>query len=838
MFKRIRNKTNTNNDDNNNDNTFYDEESGRRDNDNDNDNDNDDDDDDDDRKMMKNNTRSTKVPQLFNNHVHALQRRVVKRLIVCILLLSIISVSISFMNNNSNENNNIISNRFDSGRFRNAEMLKMNMRARKSITTASASDLKEETASSSSSSSFKKETKRQRIKTTTNGNTLIPKPKKSQAERRKERRFGQQMIPKIIHQTYKSEDSISDELKKLSETWKSMNPGYEYKFYDDNACDDFVKREFPEYYDAYAKLPKNVERSDFFRILVVLRKGGVYADMDAGCVKPIDTFIMPTDSLVVGWENECATDERAYSRHFARRRQITNWVFASAPGHPALRAMAEHIKTYANAEFMNNTNRNTLEKTGPGAFTDNIMRSYWEDYDDADNNNQWSIKILPRVAFGTHPSETDTLDGLSQKDERNVLVAHYFLGSWKNDWGAFGRDGVMNKINLMKNSVQGTLTEYRESLVNLDPNFKKMQHQDEDSEYPVTALFDPPFEAIVGGLQPSSNDIFNRSDIGNGFFLDDFMHDDFSVSSMSAQLTIRGEYQAGVSLRIHSSPTSADAIYNMLEGKLPLHAALPSFEREPAEDERGFLIDVGSNVGYFALAAAARGHKVLAFTSLSTNVLIPEMFKSAIARNQFGDLIKVVDDFYPSFEDAKTSCSNLATSDVERDRCEKTLFTSVDDIIFHHERENIKTLLDLNKTQKRRVAMRISATRRIARALAGSMRLFSDPILQLNAILIELAGGCNAKDDDGRSERGENVLSGDASNLETMLFLHSKLGYTGVWHAGPICDSYGSEGIKNVLKNGSNGMWCEVHELESAFKDITELLKDDGSVENVLFTRT
>ena len=52
-----------------------------------------------------------------------------------------------------------------------------------------------------------------------------------------------------------------------------MNPEHEYKFYDDKACFNFVEHEFPEYYDAYVNLPKNVERSDFFRILVVLKEG-------------------------------------------------------------------------------------------------------------------------------------------------------------------------------------------------------------------------------------------------------------------------------------------------------------------------------------------------------------------------------------------------------------------------------------------------------------------------------------------------------------------------------------------------------------------------------------
>jgi mannosyltransferase OCH1-like enzyme len=60
--------------------------------------------------------------------------------------------------------------------------------------------------------------------------------------------------------------------------------------------------------------PKDVERSDFFRYLIVLHTGGVYADIDTECRKPLDRFLRASDTLVVGWENEFRTDEMAYSR--------------------------------------------------------------------------------------------------------------------------------------------------------------------------------------------------------------------------------------------------------------------------------------------------------------------------------------------------------------------------------------------------------------------------------------------------------------------------------------------------------------------------------------------
>ena len=72
------------------------------------------------------------------------------------------------------------------------------------------------------------------------------------------------LIPKIIHQTYKS-THLPDSVKPYMQTWRRENEDWEIRFYDDAACLSFVQREFPEYVEAYKALPKDVERSDFFR---------------------------------------------------------------------------------------------------------------------------------------------------------------------------------------------------------------------------------------------------------------------------------------------------------------------------------------------------------------------------------------------------------------------------------------------------------------------------------------------------------------------------------------------------------------------------------------------
>lgn len=72
------------------------------------------------------------------------------------------------------------------------------------------------------------------------------------------------LIPKLIHQTYKS-SNVPSAVVPLMQSWRRLNPDWDVRFYNDAGCLEFVRREFPEYLDAYQALPKDVERSDFFR---------------------------------------------------------------------------------------------------------------------------------------------------------------------------------------------------------------------------------------------------------------------------------------------------------------------------------------------------------------------------------------------------------------------------------------------------------------------------------------------------------------------------------------------------------------------------------------------
>ena len=136
------------------------------------------------------------------------------------------------------------------------------------------------------------------------------------------------MIPRIIHQTYKTSD-VPDRVKALCERGRRRTRLERSRLQ--------RRRVLPSSWSGSSRstttrgvAAQGCGLSDFFRYLIVLHTGGVYADIDTECRQPMDSYLRSTDTLVVGWENEFRTDEMAYSRHFVRRRQVLNWVFTQA----------------------------------------------------------------------------------------------------------------------------------------------------------------------------------------------------------------------------------------------------------------------------------------------------------------------------------------------------------------------------------------------------------------------------------------------------------------------------------------------------------------------------
>ena len=98
-------------------------------------------------------------------------------------------------------------------------------------------------------------------------------------------------IPKIIHQSYKN--CVKKKMLNAINSWKNMNINYEYKYWDDNSCYNFLIEYFDEkVLHAYNLLYAGAYKSDIFRICVLYIYGGIWADISSSCELSLDKIII------------------------------------------------------------------------------------------------------------------------------------------------------------------------------------------------------------------------------------------------------------------------------------------------------------------------------------------------------------------------------------------------------------------------------------------------------------------------------------------------------------------------------------------------------------------
>ena len=96
------------------------------------------------------------------------------------------------------------------------------------------------------------------------------------------------MVPKVIYMTYKNKRIP----KKYILQWKKLNPDYEIKFYTDEDCINFLKKEYGKKYSDFFKWIKyGAHKADFWRYCILYKYGGVYADIDLVPYLPINKII-------------------------------------------------------------------------------------------------------------------------------------------------------------------------------------------------------------------------------------------------------------------------------------------------------------------------------------------------------------------------------------------------------------------------------------------------------------------------------------------------------------------------------------------------------------------
>lgn len=169
------------------------------------------------------------------------------------------------------------------------------------------------------------------------------------------------MIPKIIHQTWKTLD-VPDEWKDAVDSCKDKHKEYKYIIWSDEMMENFVKTEYYDFYDVYMSYPHNIQRCDAFRYLVLYKYGGIYLDMDIICKKKLDS-ILEYDIVL--------------AKSLNLESYYTNSFFMVIPNHPFIKFCIDNLPHYVNSFYYFGKHFHVMNSTGP-IFLTKMVKKYEE----------------------------------------------------------------------------------------------------------------------------------------------------------------------------------------------------------------------------------------------------------------------------------------------------------------------------------------------------------------------------------------------------------------------------------------------------------------------------
>ncbi|KAI4255376.1 MAG: hypothetical protein LQ352_002608 [Teloschistes flavicans] len=233
-------------------------------------------------------------------------------------------------------------------------------------------------------------------------------------------------------------------------TWMDQNQEYRFELLTDASAEAYVIDNFAHHdkiLNMYLSVQDYILRADLIRYLVLLKDGGVYNDVDVGCIKPIDLWIPPKfkdkTSVVLGIEvdNEMGPGR---SKLFS----LVNWTIMARRNAPFIRYLVENVLDNLDqaAHYQDTTladlkpkRQEVLEITGPGALTQAAFQYLSEITTTNINIHNFTkmrqpklvgdILVLPINAFGGgHQVQWSGTD-----ENGSALVHHYYAGSWKTD---------------------------------------------------------------------------------------------------------------------------------------------------------------------------------------------------------------------------------------------------------------------------------------------------------------------------------------------------------------------------------------------------------------------
>ena len=238
-------------------------------------------------------------------------------------------------------------------------------------------------------------------------------------------------ISKVIHQVWKTKEIGANLRREWIESWMEVNAkdGWEHRFWTDDDLEEFVAEEFPDFLDVYRGYHEHMKRVDAACYLLLKRLGGVYADLDFACLKPLDDLLSDV-SLLMGYRTTL-TEEGT-----AKPGSVCNTFMASAPGHP--------FWTGIEVDLERNCELEAVKATGPEFLTNRISEAA----------RFLHVEALPRLVHrdALYPNEWDDpprskAAEMDLNELRKNYPNSYTIPFWTGTWRTADEDPKINRKN-------------------------------------------------------------------------------------------------------------------------------------------------------------------------------------------------------------------------------------------------------------------------------------------------------------------------------------------------------------------------------------------------------
>ncbi len=224
---------------------------------------------------------------------------------------------------------------------------------------------------------------------------------------------GQASIPTIVHQSWK-DANVPGRFAAYQRSWQGQHPSWRYYLWTDADNREFLRRHYPWFLPIYDDYPVPIMRADAVRYFILHHYGGVYADLDAECLRPLEPLLAGKE-LVLGLEPpQHLAEHRA--RGYPLDRIVSNAIMAAAPGHPFWEHVFRLLIGFHQAP-------GPLDATGPFLLTRAVAS--WPHPEEIDI--QPAEVLLPLTSNRPwHELPEDERGRLA----RRAFVLHHWAGTW------------------------------------------------------------------------------------------------------------------------------------------------------------------------------------------------------------------------------------------------------------------------------------------------------------------------------------------------------------------------------------------------------------------------